>query len=322
MIKLSLCFIDPFTAVGLAGLAALGYNFDTVKKLTYCRYNECCIDDYIPADIYGNFEKQILYFNFENNIFFIFVFFFLLILYKGLERDLKNKLYGQHIVVKHLIPALRGQFNNNRQSKKPLVISFHGTPGTGKNYVSDFIANRLYKNGLQSRYVYKFLGRADFPLSSQSSHYGAELTRKVRDAIMLCPRSLFIFDEVDKMPPGVFESLTSLLDHHTYLNGYDFRQATFIFLSNTAGVAISTHLADLMKQGKWREDTQLQDFEKIIEIGAYNLQGGLQKASIIESHLIDHYIPFLPLEKEHVKKCIIEEYGKYVLRAPDEEKIK
>lgn len=34
------------------------------------------------------------------------------------------------------------------------------------------------------------------------------------------------------------------------------------------------------------------------------LTGGLQKSSIIDSHVIDFFVPFLPLEKVHVEQCI------------------
>lgn len=32
--------------------------------------------------------------------------------------------------------------------------------------------------------------------------------------------------------------------------------------------------------------------------------GGLAKSQLIDSHIIDHYVPFLPLEKSHVMECI------------------
>lgn len=35
---------------------------------------------------------------------------------------------------------------------------------------------------------------------------------------------------------------------------------------------------------------------------------GLWHASIIDSYLIDFYVPFLPLEREHVKNCIRAEF--------------
>lgn len=48
LLPLTQCF-EPFT-IGLigAGLGALGYKYDV-----YCKFQSCCNDDYIPADITG-----------------------------------------------------------------------------------------------------------------------------------------------------------------------------------------------------------------------------------------------------------------------------
>lgn len=290
LVKSGAGLFDPITAGLTAAVSvALGYNFDYVKEHTYCKVSECCIDKHIPADI------------------------------DGLEEDLETHLFGQHIVLKQLIPALRGHFDKNRNPTKPLVISFQGTAGTGKTLVSDFIAKRLFKRGLESNFVYKFFGRADFPLESDSHIYRKDLNNKVREAVKSCPRSLFIFDEVHKIPPGVFESLASLLDHHTNINGVDFRKSVFLFLSNTGGVNISEKLAKLMGKGILRENTGLHHFENILEVGAYNLDGGLQRAGVIESSLIDHFIPFLPLEKKHVELCIKAEFKRLGAKPEDEE---
>ena len=45
----------------------------------------------------------------------------------------------------------------------------------------------------------------------------------------------------------------------------------------------------------------------LISKGAFNEQGGLQHASIIDRSLIDVYVPFLPLERSHVRQCIDKE---------------
>ena len=55
-------------------------------------------------------------------------------------------------------------------------------------------------------------------------------------AIKKCPRSYFIFDEVDKMPSRVFDTTATLLDNHdANLHGLNFKQAIFIFISNSGG---------------------------------------------------------------------------------------
>lgn len=126
-----------------------------------------------------------------------------------------------------------------------------------------------------------------------------------------CPLSLYIFDEVDKMPQGVFESLTSLVDFNGLPDDLTGSKAIFIFISNTAGVQISGQLAKMLKNGAIRENIKLSAFEQILEKASYNLEGGLRQAGLIEKHVIDHYLPFLPLEKQHVRKCIAAEFKKW-----------
>jgi hypothetical protein len=42
----------------------------------------------------------------------------------------------------------------------------------------------------------------------------------------------------------------------------------------------------------------------------------------IQSNLIDHYVPFLPLEESHVRQCIREEYRRRGEKFPNENHIK
>lgn len=87
-----------------------------------------------------------------------------------LEYNLIASLYGQQIAHETIINALRGHLQN-QNSPKALVMSFHGTPGTGKNYVAQMIAEAFYKKGVQSRYYYFFNGRNDFPLQRKVDEY-------------------------------------------------------------------------------------------------------------------------------------------------------
>lgn len=286
-----LCFIDPVSlSIGAGvGLGALG-GFSFFKEQTYCRLTECCNKKSIPGNI-DTLREMIL-----------------------------ERLYGQHIVKEQLISALEAHFNPQSSSRKPLVMSFHGTPGTGKNFVADMIAEALYENGSKSRFVHKYMGRLDFSVKKNVESYNERIYRDVVEGITDCPRSLFIFDEVDKMPSGVFESLASLVDYNALPNKLDGSKAIVIFLSNLAGVQISDQLAKMLKNGEIRENLKLSSFEQILEKASYNLDGGLKKAGLIEQHVIDHYIPFLPLEKHHVRQCISAEFNKWG-RAPQEQVI-
>lgn len=211
-----------------------------------------------------------------------------------------------------MVSALKTHYNNLDNSKKPLVMSFHGVIGTGKNFVAENIANSIYKNGMNSEYVHFYAGRSNFPLDRLAQQYSSDLKDAILEAVKKCQRSLFIFDEVDKIPRGVFTSITSLLDHHSQVDGVDLRKSVFIFLTNTGGVEISQVLDEHYKNSEdgWREKSNLHHFEKYAEAAAYNMDGGLQKSGPIETSVIDHYIPFLPLEKRHVEKCIQSEFKK------------
>lgn len=87
---------------------------------------------------------------------------------------LAARLYGQQIAYETIINALRAHFESHN-SPKALVMSFHGTPGTGKNYVVQMIAEVFYEFGVQSKYYHFFNGRNDFPLQRKVDEYKVRL---------------------------------------------------------------------------------------------------------------------------------------------------
>jgi hypothetical protein len=45
----------------------------------------------------------------------------------------------------------------------------------------------------------------------------------IRGNVTQCNRSLFVFDEVDKIPQGVLDALKPFLDYHEEIDGVDYR---------------------------------------------------------------------------------------------------
>lgn len=93
--------------------------------------------------------------------------------FTALQSKLQNGLYGQHlaadIVSKHL------KFHMTRNPSKALALSFHGGPGTGKNYVSTILADNIFKKGMRSKYVH---------LISAAQKYSHEDNRSVYKVYM------------------------------------------------------------------------------------------------------------------------------------------
>lgn len=273
---ITLTSCEIFTTMGVIGVSTLGaYYYNQIQ----CKFTECCTDEYVKLNV------------------------------TKLDKLMQNNLYGQHIVYKTVVNALYGYLNHNEQ-RKALTLSFHGPPGTGKNYVAKFIVESLYEKGTESKFFHFFNGRTDFPLKKEIENYKVQLQKKVKAALKACPRSLFIFDEVDKMPEGILSALVPFLDYNTWPVEDLENKAIFLFLSNTGSRQIVQRLLNLWESGVKREDTKLQDFENLISIGAFNEKGGFHLSDTIETSVIDHYIPFLPLEEEDVKKCVMMAFKK------------
>lgn len=188
--------------------------------------------------------------------------------------------------------------------------------------MSEILANNLYEKGMKSNFVHVYHGTMDFTLNDRLEESKVKLAQEILVELGACPYSLFIFDEVEKMPSGIFDAITSLLDYHGTVRGIDITKAIFIFIGNTAGMEIAqTYQQMITRHGIFREETKLYHFEEIARLGAYNIQGGLKSSQAIVQSVIDHYIPFLPLERQHIEQCIKKEFEKHGIRYPSPEVI-
>ncbi|KAG7255265.1 hypothetical protein CRUP_016597 [Coryphaenoides rupestris] len=265
----------------------------------------------------------------------------------------------------------------NSDPKKPLVLSFHGWAGTGKNFASKLIADNIYKKGMDSKFVHFFNAELHFPDKGRIETYKRWITGNVTD----CAHSMFIFDEMDKMHPGLIDTIKPFVDHHK-LDGVSYRKAIFIFLGNAGGEIITRTTLEFLKEGETREELKLKDIEVALSLGnvtdcahsmfifdemdkmhpglidtinavcglppqagwrvvpeshlhlprkcwgrnhhennfgipegrenqrgtqAEGHRSGWWHATLIEKHLVDYFVPFLPLEYRHVVQCVMAE---------------
>ncbi|XP_073334023.1 torsin-1A-like [Pagrus major] len=195
--------------------------------------------------------------------------------------------------------------NNNPQ--KPLVLSLHGPTGTGKNFAARLIAENIYSEGMNSKFVHIFNSLHHFPHSSEIETYKAQIQQQIKHNVTNCARSMFIFDEMEKMHPGLIDTIQPYLEHYNKLDGVSYRKAIFIFLSNAGGASITQTTLDFWKEGRSRKDIKLQDLELSLSISAFNENSGLQHSVLINKHLVDFFVPFLPLEYSHVVQCVLAE---------------
>ena len=101
-----------------------------------------------------------------------------------------------------------------------------------------------------------------------------------------------------------------------------------MFLSNSGGQEIIKTALEFWKGGLRRETIEYKDLEHLVSKGAFNEDGGLKHSRVIGASLVDVYIPFLPMERHHVEKCVRKElewrnaskdlYPEIVLRVVEE----
>ena len=268
----ALCFptgahavVDLFSV----GVAAASWGFNKVK----CMVTECCYGDkWIGLDL------------------------------SSLKEDFQKHVFGQHLAAEVVVKVLRGHFKN--EPKKALVLSFQGGTGSGKNFISDIIANNTFRKGMKSQFVHKYIATFDAPHSDRVEFYKTELRNRIMSAGRKCGRSLFIFDEMDKMPPGLIDVVYPFVDHHSEVGGVNFRQFVFIFLSNTGAQRINNYMLEQWNSGKQREDVTIKELDFYLSKDAYREKdGSLWHSNLIKNHLIDYFVPFLPLERVHIKQC-------------------
>ncbi|CAF1004513.1 unnamed protein product, partial [Didymodactylos carnosus] len=243
----------------------------------FCIFFECCSKQWVP-----------------NNI-------------TVLESRMQYELIGQPMVHDLVLRSINSHILTKHPSKA-LVLSFHGSTGTGKNFVTKHIVESLYQQGYQSQYVRFYVSSRDF-MHNNSEHiitYKERLKDDIETATSNCPQSIFIFDEVDKMPIQLLDTIIYYIDFHmpSYTKPIDFRKTIFIFLSNTGGTSMIRLAQQYYASGIKREKYNVTEFQKALSNAAFNEEGGLWHASLIEKHLVTFFVPFLPLEREHIRMCI------------------
>uniref|UniRef100_A0A1W7RCB5 Torsin n=1 Tax=Agkistrodon contortrix contortrix TaxID=8713 RepID=A0A1W7RCB5_AGKCO len=266
--------MDPVTVgIALAGTASALTGLISLPRL-YCYFAECCVERPVAQ------------------------------VRQDLKDNLEKKVFGQHLVSEVIVKAVTG-FLTNPNPKKPLALSLHGWTGTGKNFVSKIVADSLYDEGLKSKYVHQFVSTLHFPHQQNISQYKDQLQTWIRGNVSSCARSIFIFDEMDKMHAGLIDSIKPFLEYYEEIDGISYRKAIFIFLSNAGAEKITEVAIDHWKNGKKREELPLHVLQQTLSNSVFNNKNsGFWHSNLIDRNVIDYFIPFLPLEISHVKMCI------------------
>ncbi|TFK08361.1 Torsin-1A [Platysternon megacephalum] len=188
----------------------------------------------------------------------------------ALQMALEQKVFGQHLATQVVLKALSA-YSRDKQPRKPLVMSFHGWTGTGKSFVSKIIARNLYqRHEARRRFVHQYDAVLHFPHAEHIKKYKEQLQNWIRGNVSVCPRSLFIFSEMDQMPHGLIDSIMPYLSDREAINGVYYGKAIFLFLNNAGGDKITEVALDHWRRQKGREEIPLTDLQSMLSAEIFN----------------------------------------------------
>ncbi|KAM6297064.1 torsin-1A-like [Aegotheles albertisi] len=269
--------LDPFSTSIIMGTAAVTWQLFSPDSWLKCTLLQCC-----------NMKDTLDY--------------------SVIKMDLERKVFGQHLAIQIILRALSANMHP-KQPRKPLVMSFHGWTGTGKSFVSSIIARNLYQLNIpRQRFVHHFSTVLHFPHLSHVHLYKEQLQNWIRGNVSACPRSLFIFSEMDQMPHGLIDSIMPFLGYQEEIDGVYYGKAIFIFLNNAGGDKITEIALDYWRRMKRREHIPVKELQSLLSNEIFsNRDSGFFQSQLIQKNLIDYFVPFLPLEYKHVRQCVREE---------------
>lgn len=223
---------------------------------------------------------------------------------KVLKMDLESNVFGQPIATK-LIPVKIEEYLNKLDKYKntstevtckPLVLSFHGWTGVGKNYISKITADSV-----QSANILNFIVPYHFPHGAFEAEYKEQIQQWITSNTSKCAINVVVIDEMDKAFEGVVEGISSAIEALT--KPCNIANATLIFLlSNSHAVEINQAFVKFILE---KPDRNREDFSMELASSIFSTSSTLWYSKLLEEKLIDAFVPFLPLEKRHVIQCIM-----------------
>ncbi|XP_077140122.1 torsin-4A [Ranitomeya variabilis] len=212
----------------------------------------------------------------------------------GLEKTMQREVFGQKLAIDKITDLLKDYLATHWHNK-PLVISMNGPSGVGKSHMGRILAKH-FRSVMESDFVLQYYVMHNCPNESDIATCETELSNMISDMVTRAENEekipVFIFDEMELMPPSLLDTLHGyfkLNQSNEYLN------AIYILIGNIGGNEVTKY------------------FLKNVSSDFLNVPQELH--SIIQSSLRQHHgiwdvaeiVPFTLLEKSHIANCFLDE---------------
>jgi ATP-dependent Clp protease ATP-binding subunit ClpA len=211
---------------------------------------------------------------------------------QNLEKELKEKVFGQDEAIHNLVKAIKRSRAGLRIPDKPIgSFLFIGPTGVGKTEVAKQMATVLGVNFLRfdmSEYMEKHtVARL---IGAPPGYIGFDQGGLLTDAIRRHPYSVLLLDEIEKAHIDIFNILLQIMDHATLTdnNGKkaDFRHVILMMTSNAGAREMAT--SSIGFDGIKFEDKSSKGLKAVEKLFSPEFRNRLD--GIINFHSLSHEI--------------------------------
>jgi ATP-dependent Zn protease len=156
-----------------------------------------------------------------------------------LEESLKSQVFGQDQAIEAVCDKIVESSYNLSRSTPKAIFFFLGPPATGKTMLSQLISKEL--DGYQAFKIFDMTqytsSNEGFGLFGLTEGYTDAKEGKLTSFVKKNPKSIVVFDEIEKTHPGVLMNFLTMLSSGSAEDGFtgeviDFTQTIVIFTSN------------------------------------------------------------------------------------------
>ena len=257
---------------------------------------------------------------------------------ENFQTILETHVFGQPLVTS-LLPVYLSGILAEDTTEKTMVLLFQGQSGTGKTYVADLIQNYLFSDQGSPQCAYKFLPSymeiKDHLVSTYDYSIALEdFIDKGRSSYRTCPLVVYVIEDLEwGESQHLLDAVAFTLDSICKRQQAQKQKMAFILISSLQGEEIGEYTLSQFESYRKREDISLQELTPILKAAPLKKSGNLESLltesgneewNLKETHsnflsIIDHHIPFFPLERKHVIMCIKHTFTKRNITLAEED---
>lgn len=218
-----------------------------------------------------------------------------------LEKKLQKHIFGQEDVIKTVASTLRrAMFGLSRPNKPLASFLFTGPSGVGKTKLATIVADTIFEKNVpllrldMSEYAAPF--NASKLVGAPAGYVGYRESSILTDHVKQHPRSVILFDEIEKAHKDVHHLLLQMLDNGSITDAtgkkINFRNTVVIMTSNTGADHFVRGAVGFADSSKYKVNAIAADVRTSLE----------DVFSNEFLNRLDHICLFSPLSQEALEK--------------------